>query len=82
MVDFKNFRFQSFTQIHQTCQIQKICILESDLKNMRFRCEDSLVSYGREPDSYENVCGFKNVRILVDGALNRSGEWFPTKRFW
>ena len=135
MVDFKNIRFQSFTRIHQTCQIQKNpfwraiskisgfspsheftkpvrsrkihsgerfqkyavsvlhtnspnlsdpekSILQSDFKNMRFRCEDSLVPYGREPDSYKNVCGFKNVRIRVDGALNRSGERFQTKRFW
>ena len=57
-------------------------ILERDFRNLRFRCADSLVSYGREPDSYENVRGFKNVRIRVDGALNRSGERFQTKRFW
>ena len=82
MVDFKNIQFQSFKRIHQTCQIQKISILESDFKNIRFRCEDSLVSCGREPDSYKYVCGFKNIRIRVDGALNRSGERFQTKRFW
>ena len=46
---------------------------------MRFRGKDSLVSYGREPDSYKCVCGFKNIRIRLDGALNRFGERFQNE---
>ena len=46
---------------------------------MRFRGKDSLVSYGREPDSYKCVCGFKNIRIRLDGTLNRFGERFQNE---
>ena len=72
VVDIKNVRFQSSTRIHQTCRIKKKSILETCLKNIRFRCADSLVSCGQKAGSYKKVCSFKSIRTGVDGASHRT----------
>ena len=71
--------FQDWTRVHDVLGFKNIwfqknpsdpkkSILGSGFKNMRFRSADSLVSYGGKADSFKKVCGFKSIRIRVDGA--------------
>ena len=48
----------------------KISSLESGFRKLRIRLLlDSPDTCGRKPDPQRKSCGFKNIRILVDGGL-------------
>ena len=76
VLEFENVRFQSSTRIHKSVRIKKKSTQESGFKKMRFQRADSLVSCGRKADSYKKKCGFKNIRIRVDGASAETIERF------
>ena len=47
----------------------KISSLESGFRKLRIRMPDSPDTCERKPDPQRNRCGFKNIRIRVDGGL-------------
>ena len=65
---FENIRFRSSTQSANSADYKKEKSTLRGFKKMRFRRADSLVSCRRKTDSHINICGFKNIRIRVDGA--------------
>ena len=46
----------------------KISSLESGFKKLRTRMPDSPDTRGRKPNPQRKSCGFKNIRVSVDGA--------------
>ena len=54
----------------------KISTLESGFKKLRTRIADSPDTCGRKLYPERKSCGFKNIRIFVDGALK---TWFDKR---
>ena len=48
--------------------------LESGFKKLRIRMPDTPDTCGRKPYPERKSCGFKNIGVRVDGALNYGQE--------